>query len=252
MLILLSPAKNIDMDKQLKTADFTNPVFLKEADQLMGKLRKVSAKKLGEMMSISKDLAIMNYSRNQTWEASTNKSSKNAHAAAVFNGEVYRGLDAQTLSVNQLKFAQNYLRILSGLYGVLRPLDLMEPYRLEMGTKWSITSTKPNLYKFWGAKIADQINTLEKEVILNLASSEYFKAVDSKRLKARVITPVFKEFKNGEYKMLMVYAKKARGLMARFAIENQIQDPEKLKLFDSEGYMYNVNLSSENEWVFTR
>lgn len=252
MLIILSPAKNIDMNKELKTSDFTNPVFLKEAEQLMSKLKKVSSKKLGDMMSISKDLAELNYQRNQLWESSEVKNDKNAHAGAVFNGEVYRGLDAETMNANQLSFAQDHVRILSGLYGILRPLDLMEPYRLEMGTKWAITSTKPNLYKFWGKKIAEEINKIEDKVLVNLASSEYFKAVDRKTLKAKVITPVFKEFKNGEYKMLMVYAKKARGLMTRYAIDNNIQDPEQLKLFDTEGYLFNVNLSSENEWVFTR
>lgn len=203
-------------------------------------------------MSISKDLAELNYERNQNWEPSVEKNERNAHAAAVFNGEVYRGLNAETMNDKQIQFAQNHLRILSGLYGVLRPLDLMEPYRLEMGTKWSITSTKPNLYKYWGTKIAEEINTIEKDVVINLASSEYFKAVDSKKIKARVITPIFKEFKNGECKMLMVYAKKARGFMARYAIDNNIQDPEQLKLFDTEGYMYDVKLSTENEWVFTR
>ncbi len=252
MKILLSPAKAIDMDKQLNTQEFTVPVFLDEASGLMSKLSKFSAKKIAKMMSLSTDLAELNFDRNQQWKPATELNGAFAQAGAVFNGEVYRGLDAPSMNKEQLKRAQENIRILSGLYGVLKPLDVISPYRLEMGTKWAVTPAKKNLYQFWGKKIANYLNEEEKDVIVNLASSEYFKAADAKSLKARVITPSFKEFKNGEYKVLMVYAKKARGMMARYAIDHNISDPEQLKLFDTEGYMFDANQSTENEWVFTR
>jgi hypothetical protein len=252
MKILLSPAKNIDMGKEVATTVTTSPIFLKDAEALMGKMRKFSATKIGKMMSLSKDLSELNYNRNQNWKAVDAMNGETAHAIAAFNGEVYRGLDATTMTAAELQRAQDQIRILSGLYGILRPLDVIYPYRLEMGTKWAVTPAKKNLYAYWGKRLAQELNAEEKEVIVNLASSEYFKAVDAKTLKARVITPVFKEFKDGKYVMLMVYAKKARGMMARYAIDHQINDPEQLKLFNSEGYGFDANQSSENEWVFTR
>ena len=252
MKILLSPAKNIDIGKVVQSKLCTSPVFLKDAEVLMQKMRKFSASKIGKMMSLSRDLSELNYNRNQNWKSETNLNGENAHAIAAFNGEVYRGLDATSMKESQIMRTQEQIRILSGLYGVLRPLDVIYPYRLEMGTKWAITPTKKNLYAYWGKRIAEQLNAEESEVIINLASSEYFKAADVKKLKARIITPVFKEFKEGKYVMLMVYAKKARGMMARYAIDNQITDPDQLKLFDTDGYCYDVNQSSDNEWVFTR
>lgn len=252
MKILLSPAKNIDMSRTVASTATSTPYFIKDAEVLMGKMRKFSAGKIGKMMSLSKDLAELNFQRNQNWQAITEKNEDNAHAVAIFNGEVYRGLDASSMTAANLERAQADLRILSGLYGLLKPLDLMYPYRLEMGTKWAVTPAKKNLYQFWGKRIADQLNSEEKDCIVNLASAEYFKAADAKNLKARVITPGFKEFKNGTYTMLMVYAKQARGRMARFIIDQGIQDVEQIKTFALDGYAFDANLSSEHEWVFTR
>lgn len=252
MKVLLSPAKALDMTKTVDSSLATEPIFLKESESLIKKLSKMSANKIGKMMSLSKDLSQLNHDRYQTWEPIAEPNEQNAHAIAAFNGEVYRGFDATTLSANQLKTAQEKVRILSGLYGVLKPLDTIYPYRLEMGTKWAVTPAKNNLYKFWGKKLAEALNEEEQEMIVNLASSEYFKAVDRKTLKAQVITPVFKDFKNGEYKVIMVFAKKARGFMARYIVENNITDVEDIKSFNTEGYRYDENLSSDGEWVFTR
>ena len=205
------------------------------------------------MMNLSKDLSELNYLRYQNWEPSTHKAEGNFQNIAIFNGEAFRGFDAQSMTESQLKIAQNKLRILSGLYGILKPLDLIYPYRLEMGTKWSVTSAKKNLYQFWGKKIALHLNDEnEDQLLVNCASGEYFKAVDKKTLKSRVITPVFKDLTNGEYKTVMVYAKKARGAMARYIVINDIVDPEDIKGFNFEGYAYDDNLSTEDEWVFTR
>lgn len=252
MKILLSPAKNIDMSRTVATTQTSAPHFIKDAEALMGKMRKFSAGKIGKMMSLSKELAELNFQRNQNWRPITELNGENAHAVAIFNGEVYRGLDALTMTMANLERAQADLRILSGLYGILKPLDVMYPYRLEMGTKWAVTPAKKNLYQYWGKRIADQLNSEEKECIVNLASAEYFKAADAKNIKARVITPVFKEFKNGTYTMLMVYAKQARGRMARFIIDQGIQDVEQIKTFALDGYAFDANLSSADEWVFTR
>ncbi|OFZ67586.1 MAG: hypothetical protein A3D92_15030 [Bacteroidetes bacterium RIFCSPHIGHO2_02_FULL_44_7] len=252
MKILLSPAKNIDMSRTVATNEATAPYFIKDAEALMSKMRKFSAGKIGKMMSLSKDLADLNFERNQNWQATTELNGENAHAVAIFNGEVYRGLDAPTMTPENLERAQADLRILSGLYGLLKPLDVIYPYRLEMGTKWAVTPAKKNLYQFWGKRISTQLNSEEKDCIVNLASAEYFKAADAKNLKARVITPVFKEYKNGAYTMLMVYAKQARGRMARFIIDQEIHDAEQIKLFALDGYAFDANLSSEHEWVFTR
>lgn len=253
MKILLSPAKAMDLSKKLATNATTTPVFLEEANTLVQKLKKVSSAKLGGMMHLSKDLAELNHRRFQVWQPTVEKDENNAQVAAAFDGEVYRGLDAPSLSIEELEVAQEKIRILSGLYGVLRPLDVIYPYRLEMGTKWSVTPTKKNLYQFWGTKIAELLNKENTSgVIVNLASSEYFKAVDKKTIQGRVITPIFKEFKNGEYKVIMVFAKRARGQMARYIVQKNIMDPEGLKLFDVDGYHFDANLSQGDEWVFTR
>lgn len=253
MKILLSPAKAIDISKKLKTTKSSVPIFLSEAEMLIAKLRKFTPKKISKLMSLSKDLAELNYQRYQQWEGITSQNELNAHAAAAFNGEVYRGLDAPSMTEQELILAQENIRILSGVYGILKPLDIIYPYRLEMGTKWAVTPSKPNLYKFWGTKIAEALNAENQDgLIINLASSEYFKAVDKKKLKGRVITPIFKDFSNGEYKMVMVYAKKARGFMARYIITNNITDAEEIKSFNTEGYLFDVNQSTDSEWVFTR
>lgn len=253
MKVLLSPAKALDMDKQLNTTETSTPIFLDKSEGLVKKLSKFSSNKIGKMMHLSKELSDLNHDRYQTWEPVTEFNGKNAHAIAAFNGEVYRGFDAETLSEEKLKEAQETVRILSGLYGVLKPLDVIYPYRLEMGTKWSVTPKTTSLYKFWGTKIADALNEENEDgLIVNLASNEYFKAVDKKALKGRVITPTFKEFKNGDYKVIMVFAKRARGSMARYIVDHSIKNVEDLKAFDTDGYRYDENLSSGDDWVFTR
>ena len=253
MKILLSPAKAIDITKTLNTEAFSTPIFLDEASSLIKKLSKFSSKKIGGMMHLSKELADLNHQRYQDWSTDSVKNDQNAPVSAAFNGEVYRGLDAPSMSAEQLNVAQDKIRILSGIYGVLKPLDIIYPYRLEMGTKWAVTPAKSNLYKFWGTKIAKSLNEEnESGVTINLASTEYFKAVDKKTLKGRVITPTFKEFKNGDYKVIMVFAKRARGSMARYIIDHNIINPEQIKMFDTDGYSFNANMSTEDDWVFTR
>ncbi len=253
MKILLSPAKKINIEKTLNNVQSTSPIFIKEAEQLVKKLQKMSSKKIGELMHLSNDLANLNYERFQNWSNESKKNENNAYCAAAFDGEVYRGLSAETFSTKELEIAQDKVRILSGLYGILKPLDIIYPYRLEMGTKWEITPQTKNLYQFWGKKIAQNINEENEDgIVINLASNEYFKAVDKKTLKGRIITPSFKEFKNGDYKTIMVYAKKARGMMARYIVKNNIENPEELKLFNVDGYQLDANQSDENNWVFTR
>lgn len=252
MIILLSPAKSIDVDRKVNSDDKTTPVFIAEAQGLVNKLKSFSPKKLAGMMSLSPQLADLNAERFQNWKVNGINQNECTVAIAAFTGEVYRGLDATSLSKKELDIAQKELRILSGLYGLLKPLDIIYPYRLEMGTSWAVTPTKKNLYAFWGKKIAEQLNEDNSDVIVNLASNEYFKAVDKKTIKGRIITPVFKEFSNGQYKVVMVYAKKARGLMARYIIQNNIKDPELIKGFNTEGYQFDSNLSKGDEWVFTR
>jgi len=253
MKILLSPAKAMDMSKTLKSTLTSSPVFLSEAESLIGKLKKLSSKKIGEMMHLSEDLSDLNHQRYQEWTISTELNGNNIQVSAGFDGEVYRGLDTPSMNAKELEIAQDKVRILSGVYGVLKPLDVIYPYRLEMGTKWTVTPAKKNLYQFWGSKIAEQLNSEnESGITINLASTEYFKAVDKKTLKGRVITPTFKEFKNGDYKVIMVFAKRARGSMARYIVQNNISDPEQIKLFDTDGYSFDVNQSTEDDWVFVR
>lgn len=254
MKILLSPAKSIDVSKVTEMYPSSVPVFIQESEKLVQKLKRIKAKKLAEMMHISKDLAELNEQRYATWKVPTQQTDEIVPSVLAFSGEVYRGLDAFTFATEELNRANESIRILSGLYGVLKPLDLMVPYRLEMGTKWEITPKTKNLYQFWGKKIAQQLNSelINGEAVINLASTEYFKAVDKKTLKAQVITPVFKEFKNGDYKVVMMYAKHARGAMARYIVKNKLSNPEELKLYDVDGYSFDVNQSTESEWVFVR
>jgi len=253
MKVVLSPAKAIDLSKTLTTQEVSIPHFINEAEGLVKKLKKFSSKKIGGMMHLSKDLSDLNYQRYQNWEKVDAISEETGQVSAIFNGEVYKGLDALSFNENELIIAQDKIRILSGLYGVLKPMDIVYPYRLEMGTKWAVTPSKTNLYKFWGTQLADFLNKENPDgVLVNLASTEYFKAIDKKTIKGRIITPSFKEFKNGDYKVVMVYAKKARGLMARYIVKNNISNPEELKSFNIDGYRFDENLSSENDWVFTR
>ncbi len=253
MKVLLSPAKALDMDKKINAPSVSEPVFLEQSAALIKKLARFSSKKIGNMMHLSKDLSDLNHERFQTWEPETSLNGKNTYAIAAFNGEVYRGFDAPSISKEKMIEAQNTIRILSGLYGILKPLDVIYPYRLEMGTRWPVTPKTTSLYKFWGSKIADLLNEENEDgIIVNLASAEYFKAVDRKALKGTIITPTFKEFKNGDYKVIMVFAKRARGSMARYIVDHSITNPQNLKAFDIDGYRYDENLSSENDWVFTR
>ncbi|HLV41800.1 MAG TPA: peroxide stress protein YaaA [Brumimicrobium sp.] len=254
MKILLSPAKSLDYDLKIETPFTEQAHFLKEADYLAKKLQKKSKKELGTLMKLSENLSDLNHKRYQEWEEPTVLNENAQPAVTVFTGEVYKGLDVGTFSEKDFKNAQKDLMILSGLYGILKPLDLMYPYRLEMGTRWNITPNTKNLYNYWASQLADFINkeTKENEVIVNLASNEYFKAVDKKILKPRIVTPVFKDLKGDQFKIIMMYAKHARGAMARDIIQNQYQDIEGLKGYNVDGYSYKEDMSTEDEWFFVR
>lgn len=252
MKIVISPAKSLNFESELPTKKHTEPNFLKEANTIQKTLKKQKPKQLMDLMSISEKLADLNWERNQVWE--TPFTSENARPAIfTFDGDVYTGLDAYTIPAEKMDDLQDKLRILSGLYGLLKPLDLMQAYRLEMGTSISI-GTKKNLYEFWKKNITKTLNDeLKKdELFLNLASNEYFKAVDTKTLKVPVITPEFKDYKDGKLKMISFFAKKARGLMVRYIIDNNAETIEDLKGFNYEGYAFDANLSKGNTLVFTR
>ncbi|MFD0993064.1 peroxide stress protein YaaA [Tenacibaculum geojense] len=252
MKIIISPAKSLDFETKSPTSLHTQPRFLEHSEKLNKKLKTLSRKKLSDLMSISDDLADLNYERNQNW--TTPFTSENAKQAVYsFTGEVYRGLDATTIDESKIPLLQDKLRILSGLYGLLRPLDLIQPYRLEMGTKLKVGSAD-NLYKFWDTRLAESLNDemTDDELLVNLASNEYFKALPKKALKVPMITPVFKDFKNGQYKTIMTYAKKARGLMLRYIIDNDVETIEDLKGFNTDGYSFSEELSEKNNLVFTR
>jgi cytoplasmic iron level regulating protein YaaA (DUF328/UPF0246 family) len=252
MLVLLSAAKNLNEEKQF-IENCTHPIFVVDAEKLINSLRKYSPNKLGELMKLSPVLAALNVHRYKSWEGNHTKAV--IPAAFMFNGEVYAGLNAKSFSEIDKEKAQNHLRILSGLYGLLKPYDLVHPYRLEMGTKLKTGKTN-NLYEFWGDKIVNEVNSItathKQELIVNLASNEYFKSINKKKLRAKIITPVFKDFNNGKYKTVMVYAKKARGFMAAYIIKNKIEHANDLIGFDTEGYSYNKEASLENEFVFYR
>jgi len=252
MLTLLSPAKKLNEEGQ-DIDNCTLPMFIEDAEKLIKSLKKYSPKKLGTLMKLSSALAELNVDRYGEWDV--DHSEKVKPAVLTFNGEVYAGLDANSFSKKEKETAQNNLRILSGLYGLLKPYDLIHPYRLEMGTKLKV-GRKNNLYEFWGDKIVDEINknlsNQKENVIVNLASNEYFKSVNKKKLDAEIITPVFKDLSNGQYKTVMVYAKKARGMMAGYIIKNNIEKSEDLVAFDTAGYCYNKEASSANELVFYR
>lgn len=256
MIHLLSPAKSLDFESNLPIQDHTLPLNIDKSEKLINKLKTLSKKKLREMMSISEDLAALNADRYQEWEGKKELSERSRQAIFAFKGDVYLGLQSLTeLDASDVDYAQDHLIILSGLYGILRPKDLIEPYRLEMGTQLKV-GRKNNLYEFWGDDLTKMINTQLKEqgddTVINLASNEYFKVLDQKKIKGRVISPEFKDAKNGKYKFMSFYGKKARGLMSRYLIKNRLSDPKDLKGFDLEGYRYNSELSSENNPVFTR
>lgn len=254
MLFVVSPAKNLDYETPAVTDVASQPRMLDEAQLLVKRARELSPQELASLMKISDKLAGLNAARFSEWhQPFTADNAK--QAVFAFNGDVYTGLDANTLSTKALEYAQAHMRILSGLYGVLRPLDLMQAYRLEMGTKLSNPRGK-DLYEFWGDKITMQLNTDMQQngdtLLLNLASNEYFKAVKPAKLNATLVTPVFKDTKNGQLKVISFYAKKARGMMARYVLETQARTVGDLKHFDAAGYAYNADLSTDNAPVFTR
>lgn len=252
MKILISPAKTLDYDRALPTNTHTMPDFLTHSRKIQKALKRLKPADLSELMHISDKLAELNWKRNREWK--TPFTPENARAAVyAFNGDVYQGLDAYTLSVEKMEALQDKLRILSGLYGLLKPLDLIMPYRLEMGTNLAVGEYK-NLYEFWRPMLAKSLNKEMKkgEVLVNLASKEYFDAMDTKLLKARVITPEFRDYRNGKLAVIALFAKKARGMMVRYIAENNIENAEDLKGFHSEGYGFDERLSTEDKWVFTR
>lgn len=254
MIIVLSPAKSLDFNTPPTVSEHTQPVFLAQSQLLINQLRDLSPAAIGKLMSISDPLAVLNVTRYAEWaQPFTPQNAKQALLA--FNGDVYEGLDAASLSAPDLQFAQAHLRVLSGLYGLLRPLDLMQAYRLEMGTRLANPCGK-DLYAFWGEKITGEINALAldngSKALVNLASEEYFKSIKPGKLAVPVIQPVFEDWSAGKFKVVSFYAKRARGLMARFAIVQRINSPVDLKEFVSEGYAYEADASDEKHWVFRR
>ncbi|OZI72320.1 peroxide stress protein YaaA [Bordetella genomosp. 12] len=254
MLFLLSPAKKLDYDSPLQVQTHTQPLFVDQAAALIKVLKTKSADDIAALMSLSQALAELNVGRYAAWTKTFTQDNAR-QAVLAFNGDVYEGLEASALSARQLEWAQEHVVILSGLYGALRPLDLMQPYRLEMGTRLETAKGK-NLYEYWGSTIASYLNERQEgekaPVIVNLASEEYFKSVDLKTLQARVVQCVFQDWKNGAWKIISFHAKRARGLMARYAIEHKVNKPEGLQGFDSEGYAYDASASSADKLVFRR
>ena len=255
MIALIAPAKRLDYDSDLSVEDFSIAEHLKESKKLIKELQKKSPEDLSSLMGLSENLSVLNFERNMNWQVPKKPSNEVRQAIFAFKGDVYVGLDSETLSKSDIKYAQKNLAILSGLYGLLKPLDLMYPYRLEMGTKMKNEKGK-NLYEFWGNKITTSINALAKKNnskgIINLASVEYFTSVKTENLDLPVYSPVFKDFKNGKYKIISFFAKKARGSMARFVIQNKIKNPADLNKFNLDGYKYSKKDSSEYLPVFLR
>lgn len=254
MLTVISPAKSLDYESPVGISRFTQPAELTRSRKLIRRLRALSAADISKLMSVSDAIAKLNHQRYKQWK--TPFKLENARQAIyAFKGDVYLGFDAYSMNQQDAEFAQDHLRILSGLYGVLRPLDLMQPYRLEMGTRLD-TEAGSNLYHFWDDRITRSLNKDLKasgdNTLINLASNEYFKSIKPEKLKAEVITPAFREFRDGEYRFIQFFAKKARGTMARFIVDEQITNPEDVKGFGRDGYTYNAELSGEHDWVFTR
>lgn len=254
MLILVSPAKSLDYESSLNTESGTRPQFMDQSETLIERMREFSPPEVGELMGISDKLADLNFGRYLDWRP-RNTSKNSRPAVLAFKGDVYIGMQAETFSQDDLDYAQDHLRILSGLYGLLRPLDLMQPYRLEMGTK--LTTERGNsLYNFWGEMITEAINKqlrrTKAPALLNLASNEYFSAVNPKQVKTEIISPVFKDCKSGQYKIISFFAKKARGTMSRWVIQNRVENPDQLRDFDLDGYYFNEAESTPNKPVFYR
>ena len=254
MIIVLSPAKTLDYEFETD-GNYSVPSFLSQSSKLIGQLKKKEPKDIASLMGLSDKLATLNYDRYQSWTASKKASNDSKPSLLVFKGDVYQGLQAEDLTKKEMNFAQKHVRILSGLYGILRPLDLMKPYRLEMGTKLE-TSQGKNLYEFWGDKIQknvlDELKNQKSDLLINLASKEYFTVLGKVPEDVNVISPAFKDYKNGKYKIISFYAKKARGLMARWIIQNKVTDFENLKDFDVEGYKYSKAESTSTTPVFLR
>ncbi len=254
MITLISPAKKLDYQSDVCTKNFTIPEGLDRSALLINKLQKTSNKKLGEMMDLSQNLVDLNANRYASWTENFAEG-ETRQALLAFSGDVFQGMKNAELSEKEVLFAQDHLRILSGLHGLLRPLDLIKPYRLEMGTKLSVRGKK-NLYEFWGDEITNRLNlALEQSgnnSLVNLSSGEYFKAVNTKKLKGKIVTPVFKDMKNGQLKVIFLWAKQARGMMSGYILRNGINNPEDLKGFADGGYRFTQDLSDESIWVFTR
>lgn len=254
MLLLLSPAKSLDFDTPPHVATFTQPAFLDRSQTLIEQLRQLSPADIATLMDLSDALARLNFTRYAEWSLPFTPANAK-QAILAFNGDVYEGFDAASLSAADLDFAQQQVRILSGLYGILKPLDLMQPYRLEMGTRFANRAGK-DLYAFWGDTLLNALNAelaaSPRPVVVNLASEEYFKAVIGRKLQGQLIQPVFEDWKGGKYKIISFYAKRARGLMARYAVLNRLSEPEGLKEFDVEGYAFAPEVSDDKQWVFRR
>jgi len=254
MLIVISPAKKLDMDNRPLISTHSQPELLQHAQLLTDALREKDSFDIAELMKLSMKLADLNVARYQAWQAPFTLTNAK-QALWAFRGDVYQGMDADTFSEDDANFAQAHLRILSGLYGLLRPFDLMQAYRLEMGTKFNNARGR-DLYAFWGDIITMNLNTAlaiqGDNILINLASQEYFKSVRSAKLNAEIITPIFKEHKNGQYKVIAIYAKRARGLMSRYIIQHRLSSPDQLRNFDSGGYSWNAELSDSKQLVFTR
>ena len=254
MLIVVSPAKSLDFESPVKTRKFTEPEYLQESTQLVSQLKKLSPEDFSELMNISSKLSELNHTRYANWHTPFDLNNAK-QAIFAFKGDVYIGLEAEQFSTADLNFAQKHLRILSGLYGLLRPLDLMQPYRLEMGSKFKNSKGK-NLYEFWGNKITENINSLmateKSPILINLASNEYFNSIKPKELDAKIITPVFKDFSSGKYRIVSFFAKKARGSMTAYIIKNRITTTAKLKDFDTDGYRFSEADSTDSKLVFLR
>ena len=254
MITIISPAKKLEETTQAITNQYTTPEFLDEAKELVEELRRLTPQEIEKLMGVNRNIAEINYERFMRWSSKT-PSANAQQSIFTFNGHVYKRLSAESMDEKDLEFAQQHLRILSGLYGILRPLDLIQPYRLEMGTPLN-TGKGKNLYEFWGNKISKIINSKlrnqKNPTLVNLASREYFKAIKPDLIEGNIITPIFKEKRENQYKTITVYAKKARGAMTRFIIRERIRNPEVIKTFEEDGYVYNEELSSEKEWVFIR
>lgn len=253
MKIVLSPAKSLNFSAKLPTTRGTQPAFLETSARINSKLSRLSKKDVGELMDISENLATLNYNRYKTFQEEHSKENSRP-AMYAFDGDVYTGLDAYTIPIEKLDRLQDSLRILSGMYGILKPLDLIQPYRLEMGTSIGI-GRKSNLYEVWQQKVTDALNKelQDEELFVNLASNEYFKVINTKKLKTAVITPVFKDYKNGKLKVISFFAKKARGAMVRYIIDKDVNSLENMKNFDYDGYRYSDDASpNNNELVFIR